>query len=76
MKQYCRYCAEAVIGDLIWCEAKHHSLTEKACKKANTCRLFVFNEIDLFDGDKVYKPTDVGERQKKTEDGKNQIKLF
>lgn len=58
MKQYCRYCAYAVQpmeGD-VWCDELNKMMLEQSAKTVNHCKHFVFNEIDVFDLDKKYKP--------------------
>lgn len=60
MRQYCRYCAEAVGQDesCIYCEVKDTFFSKKQCSRPNKCKSFVFNEIDAlgFDLNKKYKP--------------------
>lgn len=58
MKQYCRYCASCVYGDVIWCSEKEKEMAESSAKRPNKCACFVFNEIDALGGDlnKKYKP--------------------
>lgn len=48
MKQYCRYCANCVYGDVAYCEAKGMCLSDAYAKRPNKCREFEFNEIDAF----------------------------
>lgn len=50
MKQYCRYCANAVlIGDLeFYCEIKQKEYRESKGKRLNKCRDFEFNPLDLY----------------------------
>jgi hypothetical protein len=64
MKQYCRYCANAVCGDSIgiWCEAKNKEYSTATAKAENHCKDFLFNEIDVFycgEPDKKYKPREL-----------------
>ena len=56
MKQYCRYCANCVYGDVVWCDELNKMMSESSAKNVNHCKHFVFNEIDVFDLDKKYKP--------------------
>lgn len=56
MKQYCRYCANCVYGDVVWCDELRKIMLESSAKSVNHCKHFVFNEIDVFDLDKKYKP--------------------
>ncbi len=62
-KQYCRYCANAVLidEDLIYCEAKHRQRPKSICITTNNCNNFAFNEIDVFDADKKYQPKKIKE---------------
>ena len=59
MKQYCRYCSNCIVGDAVYCEALKMTMTEEKAKRVNRCKGFVFNEIDVFDLDKRYKPRKV-----------------
>jgi len=73
MKQYCRYCADAVLTeneDVVYCEAKKETRHKRKCITVNQCKHFKFNELDVFDIDKKYQPR---EPRKKVLD--NQIKL-
>lgn len=59
MKQYCRYCAHAHYGDVVWCDTKEKTIPDSTAKTENHCKDFSFNEIDVFYGgdmDKKYKP--------------------
>lgn len=56
MKQYCRYCASCVYGDVVWCSTKKKDISESSAKRPNKCAHFVFNEIDALDLNKKYKP--------------------
>lgn len=55
-KQYCRYCSHCVIGDWVWCEKRQKEMNERAAKRVNKCKDFVFNEIDAFNLEAKYKP--------------------
>ena len=72
MKQYCRYCANCVCGDIVYCSEHKNEMSEATAKKVNQCKDFVFNEIDAlgFDLNKKYKP-----REPKVID-ENQPSLF
>lgn len=76
MKQYCRYCANAVLAeseDIIWCKIKKVTKHKSSCVRINKCKAFEFNEIDVFwigEFDKIYKP-----RQPRKKVVDNQIKL-
>lgn len=56
MKQYCRYCSNCIVGDAVYCEALNKTMSEEKAKRLNRCKEFVFNEIDVFDLEKRYKP--------------------
>lgn len=58
MTQYCEYCNEAAPhGDsYCYCEAKGKMISEKQAQQPNKCKAFVFNEMSVFDTDKIYKP--------------------
>lgn len=65
MKQYCRYCNHCIVGDVVYCEALKITMSEEKAKRVNHCKEFDFNEIDVFDLDKRYKP-----RKKKMKQGR------
>ena len=74
MKQYCRYCAHAHYGDVVYCDIKNIIIQETTAKRVNTCKDFGFNEIDVFsygDLDKKYKP-----REPTMKQCEGQIRLF
>jgi len=58
VKQYCRYCANAVLidEDIAYCEVKQHQRPKQLCVTPNKCKDFGFNEMDVFDIEKTYKP--------------------
>ena len=58
MRQYCRYCAHCIVqlDGWAWCEDMSKEMSEASAKRTNTCKRFLFNEIDAFDLDKKYKP--------------------
>ena len=56
MKQYCRYCSNCIVGDAVYCETLKMTMTEEKAKRVNQCKHFIFNEIDVFDLEKRYKP--------------------
>ena len=58
MVQYCRYCSHCyeVEDNYLRCTAKKVSMFESQAKRANRCNLFAFNEIDVFDPDRTYRP--------------------
>lgn len=56
MKQYCRYCHNAILQDenLFYCLAFKCIYETKKAKVVNHCSNFDFISIDLFDPDKYY----------------------
>lgn len=46
MKQYCRYCANCVYGDAVYCEILKDTMSEKKAKSVNKCKHFELNEIE------------------------------
>lgn len=57
MKQYCRYCAHLVYGDVCFCEKKNWVKSYNSCKQRNKCKDFEFNPIDaLAENLNGYKP--------------------
>ena len=56
MKRYCRYWSNCIVGDAVYCEALNKTMSEEKAKRVNHCKEFVFNEIDVFDLKKRYKP--------------------
>lgn len=62
MKQYCRYCASLIVGDVAYCEKKETTMADSTAKTTNKCKDFVFNEMDAFFETEGYKP-----REKKAE---------
>jgi hypothetical protein len=58
MKQYCRYCANAILqgDDVVYCEPKDEMRDKKNCITSNECKKFELNPLDVFDIDKEYKP--------------------
>lgn len=57
MKQYCRYCAHLVYGDVCFCEKKNWVKSYDSCKQRNRCKDFELNPIDAL-GENLngYKP--------------------
>ena len=71
MKQYCRYCANCVYGDVAYCEAKEMCLSDAYARRPNKCRGFEFNEIDAFgENPNPYRP-----RKEKYNDGGQQERM-
>ena len=58
MRQYCKYCANAVIwGDChCLCEVKEKVISEASASKVNNCKDFELNEMSVFDYNQIYKP--------------------
>ena len=57
MKQYCRYCANANwYDDFVYCHIKKKLINKTTASATNKCRDFGFNEMDVFDIEKKYKP--------------------
>jgi len=54
MNQKCRYCANCIVGDAVYCEAKRRTMSEQSAKRANKCKSFEFNRMDAF-GDVDYQ---------------------
>ena len=57
-KQYCRYCAHCVatLDDLAFCEKLQKEMSESSAKRVNSCKEFLFNEMDAFNPEVKYKP--------------------
>ena len=57
-RQYCRYCAHCVetLDGFAWCERKQKEMSESSAKRTNSCKKFLFNEIDAFNLEAKYKP--------------------
>lgn len=68
MKQYCRYCANCVQvdEDVCYCEKSRETFWGDKAKRVNKCKDFVFNEIDVFDLDRTYKPIESRRKAKKS----------
>ena len=73
MKQYCRYCANCVYGDCVYCSEHKKVMSEASAKRVNHCKDFIFNKIDALgcDLDKKYKP-----REKIVKIDNGQLELF
>lgn len=65
MKQYCRYCNHCIVGDVVYCEVLKITMSEEKAKRVNRCKEFVFNEIDVFDLEKRYKPRKTKMKQRR-----------
>lgn len=57
-RQYCRYCAHCVatLDGFAWCEKKQKEMSESSAKRTNSCKDFLFNEMDAFNLEAKYKP--------------------
>lgn len=58
MKQYCRYCIHAnqIEDDMCACEKHNYVMGKAKASRLNKCKDFKFNEIDVFNFEKKYKP--------------------
>lgn len=71
MKQYCRYCCEAVLNDgFFFCEKEYKCYPLEKAKRQNHCKDFDFNPYDLLRMDKngnfvQYKPREHKPHEKK-----------
>lgn len=68
----CRYCCHCSYGDIAYCSEKKKTMSDNFTKSYHKCKDFSFNEIDVFDINKTYKPK---AKVIHTED-KSQIKMF
>lgn len=48
MNQKCRYCANCIVGDVVYCDSKHKTMSDSAAKRINKCADFEFNSMDAF----------------------------
>ena len=71
MKQYCRYCANCIYGDVVWCDELEKVISEASAKTVNHCKHFVFCEGDVFNPLHKYKPM---QKREKIDNG--QLELF
>ena len=46
MKQYCRYCVNLCVNNFPYCSVKEKGLSESYCKRTNTCKDFVFADVE------------------------------
>ena len=58
MKQYCRYCCYAtqVEEDMCACEKLNIVMEKQKACRPNKCKMFEFNELDVFNFGRKYKP--------------------
>lgn len=70
-RQYCRYCAHAVVTTqgTCWCEELKKDIPERTAKAKNACKSFAFLERDAYDPTRIYRP------ERKSEN-KDQLDLF
>lgn len=70
-RQYCRYCAHAVLTtqDTCWCDELQKEVPERTAKAKNGCKSFCFCERDLYNPERIYRP---GHKQPNTD----QLDLF
>lgn len=71
MKQYCRYCSEAVYGDVWWCEYYHKIMNDRQATSENHCAAFDFLSMAADNPDLEYRP-----HNKKANKNPDQIKMF
>lgn len=76
MRQYCRYCnnANQVDEGLVYCSVNREVMNESKAKRANTCKSFKFNKIDVFDLEHEYAP--IENRAKNRKATGKQMTLF
>lgn len=57
-RQYCRYCAHAVVTTqgTCWCEELKKDIPESTAKAKNACKSFSFLECDAYDPHRTYRP--------------------
>lgn len=70
-RQYCRYCAHAVVTtqDTCWCEELKKEVSERTAKAKNACKSFTLCERDAYDPTRIYRP-----ERRRIDDG--QMDLF
>lgn len=62
MKQYCRYCINAVLTEneeIVYCDFFKKTRRKKSCITVNKCKNFDFLELDVFDSEKKYQPREI-----------------
>lgn len=75
MNQQCRYCANLVTGNGIYCTHKEKEIKESTAKASNKCKDFDFCAIDAFGETDGYKPRKKKEGQQDA-DQYRQISIF
>lgn len=70
MKQYCRYCANCIYGDIPYCDIKKQTMNEAYIKRVNNCKDYNFCNIDVISG-KDYSP-----RKQKAQKQADECSLF
>ena len=63
-KQYCRYCAWCIEGDVFYCTDHDEPLTRSQIKRANNCKDFALSELGDVETGKPYQPRAVKEKPK------------
>lgn len=57
IQQRCRYCANLVVGNGIYCTKRKREYTEQYAKSTNNCGDFELNVIDaFFENERGYQP--------------------
>lgn len=57
IRQYCRYCAHCIVGDVVYCEKRKRTYSESYAKSTNNCGDFELNVIDaFFENERGYQP--------------------
>ena len=79
MKQYCRYCVNLCVNNVPYCQARKRVRSESSCKRVNTCKDFVFADVepeyqDAFGETNGYKPRQPRQPRQHVYDG--QMSLF
>lgn len=65
MKQYCRYCVNLCVNNFPYCSAKGKALSESYCKHTNTCKEFIFADVEAEYQDAFGETGGYHERQRK-----------
>ena len=77
-KQYCRYCANCVLvdEDVCYCEISKTTFVGSKAKSVNQCKNFDFNELDVFNIERKYKPIEGRKSPQRKSDNDEQISLY
>lgn len=74
MTKYCRYCLHCIYGDVVYCEIKEETMSEKKAKSSNRCKSFDFTKDDVLQENvNGYQPR---ERKIKNGTSDNQLSLW